>query len=43
MLLLHAAPSLYSLLDVGFEILTIVVMKSCVFWDIKTCSLLKVS
>jgi hypothetical protein len=30
-------------LNVGFEVLTAVVMKSSVFWDISPCSLLKVS
>jgi hypothetical protein len=30
-------------LDIGFEVLTPVVMKSTLFWDIKSCSPLKVS
>jgi hypothetical protein len=29
--------------DSGFDVLTAVVVKSCVFWDITTCSLLKVN
>jgi hypothetical protein len=28
---------------VGFEVLTAVVMKSTIFWDITPCSLLKVN
>jgi hypothetical protein len=28
---------------VGFEILTVVVMKNIIFWDIMPCSLLKVN
>jgi hypothetical protein len=31
------------ILLVGFEVLTVVVMKSTIFWDIKLCSLLKVN
>jgi hypothetical protein len=30
-------------MDVGFEVLTVVVMKSSVFRDIKPCSLVKVT
>jgi hypothetical protein len=28
---------------VGFEVITVVVMKSAIFWDIMPCSLLKVN
>jgi hypothetical protein len=28
---------------IGFKVLAVVVMKSCVFWDIMLCSLLKVN
>jgi hypothetical protein len=30
-------------MNVGFEVLTAVVMKSPIFWDIMPCSLLKVN
>jgi hypothetical protein len=33
--------SLNKILTVGFEVLTAVVMKSYIFWDIKPCSPLK--
>jgi hypothetical protein len=39
----HAVPeSMVTLKAVGCEVLTAVVMKSSIFWDITSCSLLKV-
>jgi hypothetical protein len=36
-------PSEFSDTVVGFEVLTAVVMKSSIFWDITPCSLLKIN
>jgi hypothetical protein len=35
--------SFVQLLDVGFEVFTALVMKSSIFWDITSCSMLKVN
>jgi hypothetical protein len=40
---LYCSPSIIKVISVGFEVLTEVVLKSIIFWDIMPCSPLRVN